>query len=271
MKTIGDIILQHSNRGMLELSKLYPFVKNSPSKAAKELLKLEKGVIFVYTGFYTANTAETDGPLGAYFLSEALKDIGFTPILLTDKYCKDFFPNIQTIYAPIGKNPKNYYQKLLDSYKPIAHISIERCGKNRENKYLNHKNIDIGSYTADLDELFVMGSKTALSIAVGDGGNEIGMGNFKDFFEKRGDIFYSKITCDIPIVASVSNWGAYAIIASLDKKLIPAFEKTEKYLEYILSKGAVDGITGKKQKSVDNKDWVLEKEILSLLKNSNLK
>jgi len=267
MKTIGDIILQDSNRGMKELSSSYPFLKNTPLKAADELKKLKKGTVFIYTGFFVNHSAETDGPIGAYFLYKTLKKMGFNPIIITDKYCKDFFPKQKIIYIPTGKNPLNDYKKLLNKYKPVAHISIERCGKNTKGAYLNHKGEDISAFSADIDELFKLGGENSLTIAVGDGGNEIGMGNFSSFFKEKNTPSYCNVTCDIPIVASVSNWGAYALIASIDKESIPTFEEADSYLEYIVSKGAVDGIYGLSKKSVDAKDWNLEKEILSLLKS----
>ncbi len=262
MKTIGDIILQHSNRGMKELSELYPFVKNSPHKAAYEIKKLKKGVIFIYTGFFVNNSAETDGPIGAYFLYRTLKDIGFEPIIITDKYCKDFFLEAKTIYIPTGRNPLENYKKLLSIYDPVAHISIERCGKNSKGRYLNHKEEDISPFCADIDELFTLGGNDSLTIAIGDGGNEIGMGNFKEFFKKQNNRSHSQVICDIPIISSVSNWGAYTLISSIDKRYLPSFKLVDKYLQHILSKGAVDGISGKNQKSVDAKEWELEESIL---------
>ncbi len=269
MKTIDDIILQYSNRGMKELYSKHQETKNAPIKSAKKLKEIKRGNIFIYTGFYVKGSAETDGPLGAYFLSISLKKIGFSPIIITDKYCKDFFKDIRTIYIPIKKHPISYYENILNLYDPVAHISIERCAKNIKNRYLNCNNEDISQYTANIDELFILGDKKSLSIAIGDGGNEIGMGNFQEFFKKRGTSSYSKVTSQITIVSSVSNWGAYGIIAAIEKifkiNCMPKFSEVDSYLEYIVSKGAIDGITHASQKSVDSKNWALEKQILDSL------
>ena len=63
LKSIEDIILQHSTRGMDKIQKHYPH--EHTKNAVEAFLKLPKGVVFIYTGFYVAGFAETDGPLGA--------------------------------------------------------------------------------------------------------------------------------------------------------------------------------------------------------------
>ena len=264
MKNVYDIILQYSDRGMDKLKKLYP--TNEYEKASKTIKNVKKGTVFLYTGFYVEGHAETDGPVGAYFLAKAFKKLGFYPVIFTDKYCKDFFKEIETIYIPIGLDNEKLYKKLLDDYKPALHLSCERCGKNKDGEYLNHRLDSITKYTADIDILFKMGSLNAPSIAIGDGGNEIGMGNFFEYFEKIDAKFHSTITCGHPLIASVSNWGAYALIATLSNKLLPNFNEIEEYLKYILKKGAIDGITKQSTLSVDAKEWTLEKKILEELK-----
>lgn len=72
------------------------------------------------------------------------------------------------------------------------------------------------------------------------------------------------------MIASVSNWGGYGFIAELEKSLhvnvLPRSEEVEKYLEFIVSKGSVDGIKRESVMSVDGKEWSLESEILHALK-----
>ncbi len=264
MKNIYDIILQYSDRGMDKLKKLYP--TNEYEKACNTIQNIKKGTIFLYTGFYVNGHAETDGPVGAYFLAKSFKKLGFYPVIITDKYCLDFFKEIETIYIPIGLDNEKLYKTLLDDYEPVLHLSCERCGKNKDGEYLNHRLQSITKYTADVDKLFQMGSLNAPTIAIGDGGNEIGMGNFFEHFEKIDAKFHSTVTCDHPLIASVSNWGAYALIATISYKFLPTFSEVEKYLKYIINKGAVDGITKKSTLSVDAKNWALEKKILDKLR-----
>ena len=264
MKNVYDIILQYSDRNMDKLKKVYP--TNEYKKASKTIKNIKKGAIFLYTGFYVEGHAETDGVVGTYFLARAFKELSFYPVIITDKYCLDYFKEIETIYIPIGLDNDKLYKKLLDTYRPVLHLSCERCGKNKEGEYLNHKLNPITKYTADIDTLFQMGSLNAPSIAIGDGGNEIGMGNFFEYFEKIDAKFHSTVTCDRPLIASVSNWGAYALIATLSSELLPTFKEAEEYLKHIIKKGAVDGITKQPTLSVDAKEWALEKKILEELR-----
>lgn len=266
--TIDKIILQHSTRGMLELYKTY--TKEYCQIAAKEFLKLKKGTVFLYTGFSVNEIAETDGPLGTYFLAKALKKLAYNPIIICDKICKNFFNDFKTLYLNHKDCEKENLLKILDKYQPICHFSIERCGRNFENKYTNAKNEDISDLTPPIDFLFLLGANNSPTFAIGDGGNEIGMGNFKEFIKNSLKIEPCIIKCDYPIIASVSNWGAYGFISSLQKfskvSLLPNFQEVDTYLEYIVSLGAVDGLTKKNEKSVDGKDWEIEEKILQQLK-----
>ena len=233
---------------------------------------MPKGVVFIYTGFYVAGFAETDGPIGAYFLACAFKKLGYTPVIITDEYCTDYFYDSETLYLPISTLSEQECVSILEQYQPVCHFSIERCGQNSEGKYLNARGINIKDFTAPLDELFKIGNKTAPSIAIGDGGNEVGMGSFEKVLKNKEDFLdYCVVKSDFPIIASVSNWGAYGFIAELEKtkklELLPSFKEVDEYLGYIVSKGSVDGIKGVCVKSVDGKEWEIEKEILSELKN----
>jgi hypothetical protein len=260
--SVDEIVLQHSTRGMDILAKLHN--KEHIKEALKAFKGLKKATVFLYTGFWVAGFAETDGPVGTYFLARALNSLGYEAVIVTDEYCRDFFKEIKTIYVPIDEEVD--FEKILKEYKPIAHISIERCGKNINGKYENARSEDISSYTAKIDELFTLGGKTAPTFAIGDGGNEIGMGNYKDDIQKYLSLVPCAVECDYLMLATVSNWGAYGFITYLDKNLLPSFDEVDEYLGYIVSLGSVDGIKKECVKSVDGKEWSLEKEILDSLK-----
>lgn len=265
-KTIDDIILQYSSRGMDKIQE--EFNVQHCKNACNEFVKIEKGNVFIYTGFYVKGYAETDGPLGAYFLAKSLNTLGYTAIIITDEFCKNFFPNIKTLYLTHKDCKKEEsLLNILKEYSPVCHFSIERCGRNINNDYMNSRKISIAEFTPAVDLLFSLGNKTRKSFAIGDGGNEIGMGNFKDFIKESLKQEPCIVECDFPIIASVSNWGAYGFIAYLEKtlkiNLLPSIKDLESYLEYIVSLGAVDGITGKNEATVDGKEWELENIILN--------
>lgn len=269
-KTTEDIILQHSTRGMDKIQKHFPY--QHCHKAVEAFLKQPKGCIFIYTGFYVAGFAETDGPIGAYFLAKTFKTLGYRPVIITDAFCEGYFEPYETIFIPIEGLDNTGYEALLDTYQPMCHFSIERCGQNNDGNYLNSRGVNIKEFTAPVDELFKRGNKRTISIAIGDGGNEVGMGSFEEVLRNKEDFFdYCAVPSDFPIIASVSNWGAYGFIAELEKALhvhlLPSFNAVDAYLEFIVSKGSVDGIKRESVKSVDGKEWSIEKEILDALEH----
>jgi hypothetical protein len=91
------------------------------------------------------------------------------------------------------------------------------------------------------------------TIAIGDGGNEIGMGKVADALQTL-NIVPSTTSCDELIVADVSNWGAYGIISFLsvwnDRDLLAEIVPLD-ILRYISELGSVDGVTRVNQLTED--------------------
>ena len=273
---IEDIIMSYSNRGMPILREHLP--KNYCKESAEYILSWKKGVIFIATGFYVAGHAETDGPPGALILCLILKKLGYIPVILTDKYCQNFFEkyDIKIIYMDIkmeNENKINFIEKIIKEYNPVGMISIERCGLNTENKYANMRNIDISEHTAEIDLFFSNYYNKIPTIGIGDGGNEIGMGNLEHIIKDNLNLVPCKIKVDKLIISSVSNWGGYGLAAYLclltkNKEFFETVEETVKnYIKYIISLGSVDGVTHENKEKVDGNDIDIELNIIrSLLK-----
>ena len=273
---IENIIMSHSNRGMPILRKHLP--PNYCKEAAEYILSWEKGVIFITTGFYVAGHAETDGPPGALTLCLILKKLGYIPVILTDKYCQNFFEkyDIKVIYMDIkmeNENKINFIERTIKEYDPKGMISIERCGLNTENKYANMRNISIDEHTAEIDLFFLNYYKKIPTIGIGDGGNEIGMGNLENIIKNNLELIPCKIKVDKLIISSVSNWGGYGLAAYLclltkNKEFFESVEETIKnYIKYIVSIGSVDGVTHENKEKVDGNGIDIELNIIrSLLK-----
>ena len=51
-------------------------------------------------------------------------------------------------------NSKGHAKAILERVKPSLLISIERCGRTRDDTYLNMRYVDISPHTARLDYLF---------------------------------------------------------------------------------------------------------------------
>ena len=273
---IENIIMSHSNRGMPILRKHLP--PNYCKEAAEYILSWEKGVILIATGFYVAGHAETDGPPGALTLCLILKKLGYIPVILTDKYCQNFFEkyDIKVIYMDIkmeNESKINFIERTIKEYNPKGMISIERCGLNTENKYANMRNISIDEHTAEIDLFFLNYYKKIPTIGIGDGGNEIGMGNLENIIKNNLELIPCKIKVDKLIISSVSNWGGYGLAAYLclltkNKEFFESVEETIKnYIKYIVSIGSVDGVTHENKEKVDGNDIDIELNIIrSLLK-----
>lgn len=271
METIEEIVLRHSGRGM---KLLYSY--QAPDQchiAAREILSWSRGTVLLTTGFYVAGHAETDGPAGTVCLAKALEKLGFHPAVVTDEYCRGFFEpeGLETIYMKKAQPEAegDFCRALLSEYKPVGLISIERCGRDRHGLYLNMRGTDISAQTAPLDLLFEYAYGSIPTIGVGDGGNEIGMGDMAGVIARRLGIVPCNVRTDILVTASVSNWGAYAIAACLaeltGKPLLSDFEAIRDYIGRTVALGSVDGITHKQILSVDGNDMTIEREILESL------
>jgi hypothetical protein len=122
---------------------------------------------------------------------------------------------------------------------------------------------DVSPWTAPLDDLFTAGDW--VRIGVGDGGNEIGMGKLPAGLiaatVPNGDRIACITSCDHLVVAGVSNWGAYGLMAAVAvlhdawSPMVAKFLTAERDLAItsaIVEKaGAVDGVTARNEPTVD--------------------
>ncbi|MCI5830827.1 MAG: DUF4392 domain-containing protein [Spirochaetia bacterium] len=267
-ETIEEIVLRHSQRGMNILKEYMP--ENNAENAAKLILSWQKGTVFLATGFYVAGFAETDGPAGTVFLAKALKTLGYRPVIVTDKFCRDFFEgeSIEVIYMDLNAG-ESWCKNLLEEYKPVGLISIERCGKNKQDDYANIRGISIAENTAKIDLLFELAYSKIPTIGVGDGGNEIGMGNVSEIISDKLELCPCVVPVSQLVIATVSNWGAYAITAYLQRltgqKVFMDSDTVVRYIEKTVKLGSVDGVLKKQIVGVDGFPISVEKEIIDAL------
>jgi hypothetical protein len=127
---------------------------------------------------------------------------------------------------------------------------------------------DITDVTADAWSAFEYpASGRPITIGVGDGGNEIGMGKVRwDTIRRNvpgGGIVACRVPADFLIVAGVSNWGAYALAAgvalSLGRRLPRALFDPDAELRLlerlVAAVPLVDGVTGRREAGVDGLPW----------------
>lgn len=266
---IEEIILRHGQRGMQILRDYL-----SPAwaeDAARAILGWKKGTVLLTTGFYVAGYAETDGPAGTMTLAKALEQLGYHPVIVTDRFCEHFFElkNLETVYVPMDAGTEDY-RRILERFRPVGMISIERCGLNTEGDYANMRGISIRENTARIDTLFDLAPDYSIeTIGVGDGGNEIGMGNVAEIIAGKLSLVPCRTKTSYLVIASVSNWGAYGVTAYLSqlsgKDVFLSFSEIEQFIRDTVAIGSVDGITHERISHVDGFDEAVEQEILDAL------
>lgn len=271
MSQIEKIILQHGYRGMPALAKYLP--ENYLELTAKEILSWPKGKVLIATGFFVAGYAETDGPLGAFALAKALTKLGYEPVIITDKYCQDFFElaDLAVEYVALNASQADL-EKILEKYRPVGLIAIERCGTNIDGDYANMSGKSVAAETAPIDLLFDMAYGKIPTVGIGDGGNEIGMGNVQNAIVKELALVPCRTKVDNLVLATVSNWGGYGLVAALSvevgQKLLPTYAEIEEYLTKIVALGSIDGVLKQHVLSADGFGLDIEKEILNSLANA---
>ncbi|MEE4277373.1 MAG: DUF4392 domain-containing protein [Halieaceae bacterium] len=202
--------------------------------------------VLIATGFPVDDTFETDGPLGSIALYRALEQLGGRPVIATanpmaNRLRGDF--RLHLLEAYTLDDGRREARRVLDSMRPDAIVSIERPGLNADGCYYNMRGEDISARCAVFD--YYLELAQCPTIAIGDGGNEIGMGRVADAVAELA-IRGSSTGCDELIVADVSNWGAYALVAVLQalstEALLDAVDHSG-LLAYLCERGSVDGVT----------------------------
>ena len=235
-------------------------------KAAYELF--ESDSVLIVTGFVIKDVlvGETDGPIGTVALAGALEQLGKKVVIVTDKYSENMLNNccrIRGVKAPVEvfpyENPEEYSINLLKKYKPSLVAAIERPGRAKDGCCYTMSGEDISSIVPNTDFLFEMSKDIGITtLAVGDGGNEIGMGKAAFYIENyvhNGSKICADFSSDYLIIAGISNWGGHALVGALsiisNTKLLHDTVTEIKLMNGLVEVGAVDGITKKNEATVD--------------------
>jgi D-glutamate cyclase len=246
--------------------------------------------IGLITGFFVPGgdppAAETDGPAGA-----ALTALGFVRArlacrLATDTICESAcrvaLDAAGALDVPIDAvAPGESANDVLDLWRQQGIdwvIAIERCGPASDGRSRNMRGTDISAYAAPLDRLFSAGPWH--TIAIGDGGNEIGMGRVPRRLIAQhlplGKTIGCVVAADFLIAAGVSHWGAYAVLAALAvlrpdwtaamlSGLSPALDQL--VVEALVRDGpAVDGISLQREATIDALKMEVHHEVIQAIR-----
>jgi D-glutamate cyclase-like protein len=272
------------------------FIAGAAASAARALQDARR--VLIATGFSVGpGTPETDGPPGAAVLGRALRLLGARVRYVTDRVnvpvlgtALDCLGERRTVH--VYSATPGAAETVLARESPGHLVSIERPGRTRSGEYLNLRGQPVDQWNLPLDELFLLndglrldgagqrrrrsadpprsrvavGARAArrttrpraTTIGIGDGGNEIGMGNVHARLVHAGGVLArtaSVVRVDHLVVAATSNWGAYGIVAALERlsgrELLHAPAMERRLVEACVAAGAVDGVTKRPEPTVD--------------------
>lgn len=225
--------------------------------AAETLDKTVKDgdIVYIITGFVLLphKKAEMDGIIGAMFLARALvKAFNAKPVIICPEeniaaveglsYIMGLhlFKSVPELLQypvsmaviPFTKDAgaaAEEAQILMDTALPKAVISIEAPGANKRGVYHNATGLDVTEIEAKADVLFEKLREAGVTdIAIGDLGNEIGMGTIGEHLDKYipyaregacrcgcGGGIAAKSCASVILTATTSDWGAYGLIAAI--------------------------------------------------------
>ena len=264
--------------------------------AARALRRARR--VLIVTGFTVEpDMPETDGPPGAAVLGRALRRLGVHVTHVTDPANVPLVEaSLKTLDEPAGvavyPAEAGGAARLLADERPTHLVAIERPGRNGAGDYLNMRGDSVAAWNAPMDELFLGSEGRArrlrvrgqpvrsgkavtrpVTVGIGDGGNEIGMGNVRRRLA-RLDALRGRIACVVPVdhlvVAGVSNWGSYGVVAALGRltglDLLHTPEVERRLIYACVSAGACDGVTRRREPTVDSLTDHVHAAVVDLLR-----
>ena len=241
--------------------------------------------VLVLSGFPCCVTqtppTETDGPPGAVALAMVAVGMGHRATIVTDDCNKAVFAaavaaSVPTAALecfppePLSDADETRLQSLQESSTVV--LACERAGPAKDGVCHTMRGIDMNEkgLIAPLHRLV---QKDKPFLAIGDGGNELGMGKVLRQVETHipnGEKIGCVVAADWLVAASVSNWGGYALAAgaaivwTADRHkgsdgspsgsvldILPTEQGEIDLLQRCVDVGCRDGVSGKVEATVD--------------------
>ena len=271
--------------------------------------KVQPGdVVLIATGWPSRSwlmtgITETDGPVGAAFLARILEQcLGVIPIIVTEESLIRFsevalraagliVTDLDTaLKSKCGKSKASVAAvipfttewdeseekatSLIKNLAVKAVISIEFPGVNAEKQFHNATGRIVPTeLVAKIDSIMVAARKSGvLTMAIGDGGNELGMANVADAVIANlanGSEIVPTTPVDYVVIGSVSNFGAAGLAAAVaalegNAKVIRTVSLT-RITERVSDAGAIDGLSAYLDPKNDGVSQVGTEALMELL------
>jgi hypothetical protein len=249
---------------------------------------------------------ETDGPSGVAVLARVLAALGIrTCVLSEERFLPGIAASVQAGGTPLLSEDSwrqrtnaaialpfptgalaagPFIQDLLDRLPDVAAgFFIEKPGPNAKGVFHNSSGKPKDSDWVAHAHLLAnaLSTRGALTIGVGDGGNEIGFGRIREQLVAvhpygrdcgcpcHGGLL-DATAVDLLLPASVSNWGGYAIagaiaLASGRLDALPDWTEVRRSIAAPLQHGAFDGYSGLAVDTVDGTSRAANEAIYKLM------
>src|SRR6516165_5660384 len=218
-----------------DISQMTEWARGNLARAAEAIMNTPNAHVGIVTGFYIQHaeppSPETDGLGGMAHLAAGLANAGIPVTVITDAPCaKAVWAVVDALPAPVNlevvstteSSVLRLREYLEAGDRPITHlIAIERVSPGSDGRPHREHGWDMSRETAPLHLLFSApaAKRRWYTIGIGAGGNEIGMGSLpKEIIESgipNGEVIAATTPVDSLIVAGVSNWGAYGLLAAM--------------------------------------------------------
>lgn len=261
---LWDLVTAPSQRGMSQLRGALP--SNLFTAAARALIGTSDPIV-IGTGFPIGGPPETDGPPGAFAIHDALKRIGKSVRIASWQEAIDIFgkvrPDIE--YLRIPRQPLDEEIRLISN---VSFVAIEICARTIDGTYRDMRHRDISDIAPNFEDFF----GTRALVAIGDGGNEFGLGELPPSFFDEWDVIPPASQADHIVPGMVSNFAAYALVAAIEREcgaedLLPKSEDHIDMIKGLVEHGCVDGLSAKREFKVDGYDLSYTQNILKLLRD----
>jgi len=240
----------------------------TPGGARRAAAALARGRrVLVTTGFAVGpGLAETDGPPGATVLGRALRLLGKSVFYVTDAATlplleatlKALGEPVEIIAFPDGEPTETAVGRILGKIAPTHLVAVERPGRAKDGDYRSARGESVAAWNRPVDALFLRHRRNTTTIGIGDGGNEVGMGNVRARLVRQSPLarrIASVVRVDHLVVAGTSNWGAYGVTAHLallsGQPLLHTPEDERRLVAACVEAGAIDGLTRRREETVD--------------------